>query len=538
MPTNHTFPLITPTYNPYDLLRVYTYYRTLLGSVLLLMFQGGIAPNVLGNENPDLFFYTSTSYTLINFISLTLFWRIKFLPSQKQLFGQLCIDLLAITLLMHSSGGVLNGLGYLLLVSVAAGGMLLRGQIAIFFAALASTSIITESTYRFLYSSLDNKALFAAGSLGALIFIIAIAFQYLTKKIRSSNEEALAQAQHAAHLQKLAQLIVERMRTGIVVFNRNREVQLLNKSARTLLALSDQPADMLTLKNIGALDKKISQWQKEKRNNSPILKIENGLTDEVKINFAPLGSDDDADTLIFVEDNRSIAQQAQQLKLASLGRLTASIAHEIRNPLGAISHASQLLGESEALGTADKRLIEIIDDHCKRVNQIVENVLQLSRRRVSQPQKVELHSWLKKFIEDYRNSQTEAVSISAHCFRSQIVGQFDPGQLHQVISNLCDNGLRYSRPEKGSPSIRLEAGIEANVQRPYINVIDNGPGIAPENMKHLFEPFFTTENTGSGLGLFICKELCEANQAFIHYRRTPQGGSCFHIQLAHHERAM
>src|SRR5690554_1747961 len=109
--------------------------------------------------------------------------------------------------------------------------------------------------------------------------------------------------------------------------------------------------------------------------------------------------------------------------------------------------------------TADKRLIEIIDDHCKRVTQIAENVLQLSRRRVSQPQEVELISWLKQFIEDYKNSQAEAVSISAHCFRSQVVGQFDPGQLHQVISSLWDSGLRYRKSENSLPSIRLEAGV-------------------------------------------------------------------------------
>ena len=534
----NVFAINSPTYNPYDLLRVYTYYRTLLGAVLLLMFQGDIARNVLGNDNPDIFFYTSASYTLINFISLIMFWRVKFLPSQKQLFSLLFIDLVAIILLMYSSGGILNGLGYLLLVAVAAGGMLLRGQIAIFFAALASIAVISESTYRYFTSSLDNKAFFSAGSLGALIFIIAIAFQYLTRKIRSSNEEAIAQAQHVAHLQKLAQMIVERMRTGIVVFNKNRGIELLNNSARNLLGLPPEQTSRLTLRDVPALDHKVTQWQQAKKQYSPILKIDNGLSDEVKINFAPLESDENTDTLIFVEDNRAIAQQAQQLKLASLGRLTASIAHEIRNPLGAISHASQLLGESEGLSPHDQRLLEIIDNHCKRVNQIIENVLQLSRRRMAQPQQVQLNTWIEHFMEEYKNSRAEPVDIKVICLEHNIVGQFDPGQLHQVITNLCDNGLRYSKIAGGKASVILEIGVDEKLQRPYINVIDSGLGIALENLKHLFEPFFTTENTGSGLGLFICKELCEANQAFIHYRRTEDGSSCFHIQLAHHERAL
>ena len=141
-------------------------------------------------------------------------------------------------------------------------------------------------------------------------------------------------------------------------------------------------------------------------------------------------------------------------------------------------------------------------------------------------------------MEEYKNSRAEPVDIKVICLEHNIVGQFDPGQLHQVITNLCDNGLRYSKIAGGKASVILEIGVDEKLQRPYINVIDSGPGIALENLKHLFEPFFTTENTGSGLGLFICKELCEANQAFIHYRRTEDGSSCFHIQLAHHERAL
>jgi two-component system, NtrC family, sensor histidine kinase PilS len=322
------------------------------------------------------------------------------------------------------------------------------------------------------------------------------------------------------------------------VFNKHRGIELLNNSARNLLGLPPEQTSRLSLRDVPALDHKVTQWQQAKKQYSPILKIDNGLSDEVKINFAPLESDENTDTLIFVEDNRAIAQQAQQLKLASLGRLTASIAHEIRNPLGAISHASQLLGESETMSAHDQRLIEIINSHCKRVNQIIENVLQLSRRRMAQPQQVHLNSWIERFMEEYKNSRAEPVDLKVICLEPNIVGQFDPGQLHQVINNLCDNGLRYSKIAGGKASVTLEIGVDEKLQRPYINVIDSGPGIAPENLKHLFEPFFTTENTGSGLGLFICKELCEANQAFIHYRRTEDGSSCFHIQLAHHERAL
>lgn len=530
--------LTPPSYNPYYLLRVYSYYRTLLGCILLLMFQGNIAPNVLGNENRELFLYISGIYTGINFISLILLWRIRFLPSQKYLFTLLVIDLLAITLLMHSSGGVTNGLGYLILVAVAAGGILLRGQIAIFFASMACIAVISETLYRFFFATLNNNALFSAASLGVLVFIIAIAFQYLTKKILTSTQEAQEQAQHVAHLQNLAQQIVERMRTGVLVFNKDHEIELLNKSAMNLLALSTDKPKNLLLSDIPVLENKVQQWKKSNSAHSPIVITDKSLTDEVKVNFTQLAPGEAADTLVFVEDNRAITQQAQQLKLASLGRLTASIAHEIRNPLGAISHASQLLGEAEMLAPNDQRLLDIINAHCKRVNQIIENVLQLSRRRTTQPQQVQLNAWLKEFAQDYQNSKSHPIAMNLHCLAVDITGQFDPGQLHQVLSNLCDNGLRYSEAATGNQRVTLIAGIDAKLQRPFINIIDDGPGISDDNMKHIFEPFFTTENTGSGLGLFICKELCEANHAFISYRRTPDGSSCFNIQLAHPERAL
>jgi two-component system sensor histidine kinase PilS (NtrC family) len=257
------------------------------------------------------------------------------------------------------------------------------------------------------------------------------------------------------------------------------------------------------------------------------------------VNFARLDPGHESHTLIFLEDNRAINQQAQQLKLASLGRLTASIAHEIRNPLGAISHASQLLSEDSALPPSDRRLVEIINSHTKRVNQIIENILQLSRRRVSNPETIRLDEWLPKFTNDYIASKGPNNKPIIDCLAGDAIdAKFDLGQLQQVLTNLCDNGLRYSHPPANCAHLVLEAGIDSATQQPYIKVIDFGDGISKENLQHLFEPFFTTESTGSGLGLYICKELCESNQALISYSHTHEGLSCFHIQLAHPDKTL
>lgn len=537
-------------YNPYDLLRVYTYYRTLLGSLLLIMFELQFAPKVLGNDNPSLFLYTSAGYTAINCMTLIVMWQLKFAPSQRKLFGSLLIDVAAISLLMHASGGAISGLGYLLLIAIAAGGIMLRERISFFLAAITTLVVLSEGVYRFLILTQDNKAIFASGTLGGLAFLTALLFQHLTKKIRISYAEAQTQADHAAHLQKLAQLIVERMRTGIVVLNKNLELELWNQSALKLLGADTESAGPIKLEQFPALYKKYQSWLRNANDHSPQMKIEGQATTEIKVNFAHLEQGDPTEILIFLEDVRSLNQQAQQLKLASLGRLTASIAHEVRNPLGAISHASQLLGESQTIAYSDQRLLDIINNHSKRVNQIIENILQLSRRKAAKPEHIILQHWLPNFISDYKSGKSNGSQLKISLVEKNISEQqntyeyddvspvkqlhakFDTSQLQQVLTNLFDNGIRH-----GKPALRIEIGVDATHQQPYIRIVDFGPGISEENTRHLFEPFFTTENTGSGLGLYICKELCEANQAIISYKRTEQGESCFHLQLAHPEKA-
>ena len=526
-----------PDYNPYNLLRAYTYYRTLLGSLLLLMFYGHVADRVFGQDDPDLFLYTTIAYTAFNAITLIVLLRIHFSPSQQQLFALLVLDVVTIILLMHSSGGAISALGYLLLITAAASGMLLGLRLAIFLAALTSIAVITESLYRVATNTMGDEAnvFFTSGALGAFLFITTLIFQYLAVKIRTSNTEAINQAIQAANAQQLAQQILERMRTGIIVLDKDNNISLFNQAAAKLLSVDINTTPHLN--QTPELAGKVIHWQKTQQNPSPLLHNVAHHNDEIKVNFAKLNPGENSSTLIFLEDNRSITQHAQKLKLASLGRLTASIAHEIRNPLSAISHASQLLTEDNNLPPEDKRLLDIINSHTKRVNQIIENVLQLSRRRISEPQVINLDEWLNKFIREYtssKNSQTTAVIDSI--IPEGITAKFDPSQLHQVMTNLCDNALRYSKPPEHSAPLMIEAGI--NTQQPYIKIIDFGAGISEANIEHLFEPFFTTENTGSGLGLYICKELCEANQAIISYMRTHEGLSCFQIQLAHPDKAL
>lgn len=519
-------------YDPYQLLRVYTYYRVFLGCLLLLIFESDVLTNLLGSEHETLFFYSCWGYTGVNVLLLLGLWRNRQAPSPQQRFVAIAFDICAITLMMFASGGATSGLGYLMIVSVAAAGMLLSAQLAVFMAALATLALIGESVVHHAITGVDTKSLFAAGSLGALIFITAFAFQYVTGKIRRSTAELKAQAEHVAHLQKLARLIVERMRTGIIVLNKRDEIELVNEAAQSFLGLNAQPELNLTLDKLPAIDQSLQRWRKTRdpQQGSTIVNSAAGSAQELKISLANLELGKDEDTLVFIEDNRAIAQQAQQLKLASLGRLTASIAHEVRNPLSAISHASQLLGESPDISPADTRLLEIINHQTQRVNQIIENILQVSRRRPASPTTIELNEFMREFLA---NDCEHSTYVKLQSKISEIYVQFDPSQLQQILANLISNALRYIRQDNSQRPITLEVGIENRRDTPFLKIIDNGPGIAPENQRHIFEPFFTTENSGSGLGLFICKELCEANQAFIDYLCDEEQPSCFTIQFAH-----
>lgn len=521
-----------PGDNNYALLRVYAYYRTFLSSLFLLMFVGGLASSILGTYNPPLFLNTALIYTALNTLTLVALWRLRFSPRQEQLFLLLFIDTVAITLLMHASGGTESGLGFLLLVTVASGSIFLNRQISLLLAALASLLVISETIYIANRIASSSQSLFAAGMLGALLFITALIFRYLTDRLQASHRETAYQAEQAAHLQQLANQIVERMNTGIIVVDGHDHMLLINQAARRLLGIHYKESPRRLMAEI---DDQLQIWKRFPHSRSPFIRlVDEGP--EVRINFARLGDTPDADILIFIEDNRQLSQQAQQLKLASLGRLTANIAHEVRNPLGAISHASQLLAESEGLDKADLRLTEIIATHSKRVNQIIENVLQLSRRRATEAETLELGPWLNTFEEEYCRGHEQHPQITIQLEQTDIKTKADPGQLHQVLTNLCDNGIRYSLEQTNEPVLHLHAGTHSVTGLPFIDVIDEGPGLSEEQLNRVFEPFYTSDPSGSGLGLYICKELCEANEATLVFKRSEEGKSCFRINLAHKNR--
>jgi len=252
---------------------------------------------------------------------------------------------------------------------------------------------------------------------------------------------------------------------------------------------------------------------------------------KVIANFRELQPSSNRESLVFVEDYTPITQYAQSLKLSSLGRLTASIAHEIRNPLGAISHAAQLLQESPDLSKPDKRMADIILHHCDRVNEIVESVMQISSREAPKPEYLVLGKWLEETVTAYLDTLNRPAQITVDCEYRELLVEFDPENLQRVLTNLLDNALRHSKLSTEVESAQIIVSLDFSSHQCLMDVIDAGEGVAPADQAKLFEPFYTTVQEGSGMGLYLCKELCEINNASVIYRTTAKGESCFRISM-------
>jgi two-component system sensor histidine kinase PilS (NtrC family) len=435
---------------------------------------------------------------------------------------------------MYYSAGVASGLGVVILVSVAAGAILVQGRISTAIAAVAAIAVLYEEFYLSLTPPSYENDFFQAGVLGALYFATSISIQILSSRLRRAEISSMTNAAEAADLERVNRSIIARMRTGIIVVAGDGSVRMINQSARSLLGFAAQENDPGSLP--APLAQRLTAWRNDTRVRAGPFQIAATMP-EIRANFSAVRMDrPDGDIIVFLEDTTEIQQQAQQLKLAALGRLSATIAHEIRNPLSAARHAAQLLGESLNLDKGDTRLISIIDTHCQRMNGVIENVLELSRRRPPTPVRLNLASWLEGFVTQFKQANMADVGVRVQVQPADTEVRVDPTQLAQAVTNLALNALRYSREHSGESFVALEGGVDTTTDRPYLNVIDHGPGVADDQVSNLFEPFFTTERTGTGLGLYISKELCEANQARISYTRHRDGGSCFRITFAHPDR--
>ena len=512
-------------------LRYFGLYRLILSGFFTVIVWTRQLPPPLGEHDPGVFATAVYGYLLLAILAQI---GVEIRPHRfgAHVLGQVLTDTVMLTAMMYASGGVTSGMGMLLLVSIALGSMLTEGRTAFLFAGAASIAVLCEEAYFWFYGNALTANYTQAGFLGSTFFATALLGHALAGRLGASEALAARRGADVTQLERLNEQIVQRLRSGIVVLDALGRVRLANQSAQVLLGLEEpvpsQPLAMLAWD----LAQQLDSWPSHAP-PSQLLRTASRGTD-LLVSRAELGSGPAAATLVFIEDTAAMRQRAQQLKLASLGRLTASIAHEIRNPLGAISHAAQLLSESNGHTEEDRYLARIIKGHSERVNRIIDNVLTIGHRDRSAPEIFAAKPWLEGFVSEFTaRMQVPIEHVLVHTEPEDIDIVMDRSQLHQVLWNLCENGLRYSR---GTPALELRCGIKATSETPFLDVIDHGTGIPEDIADSIFEPFVSRNSPGSGLGLYLASELCECNQASLSLHENSVSGCCFRISFAHPQR--
>jgi len=525
------------TWGPLNFLNLY---RLLISALFVTFYFTGNPFPQLAAHNQQLFYGASGGY-LISALIFGLMIRLRQPDFNIQIHTQIFSDIVFITLLMHASGGVQSGLGTLIIISIAGGSIVIRGRHSLLFASVASLAVLFEESYNDIEGVYLDGSSLQAGILGITFFTTAIITYFVAKHIRESEALAVKRGVDLANMSQLTEHIIQRMQTGIMVVDQYKRLRLINESAWHMLGMPS----VVNSPYLSALNNDLNSNYQNWLDDNEFISHPLPLSPEYPSllpRFAQLSQEEKPATLIFLEDASAMSREAQQLQLAALGRLTASIAHEIRNPLGAISHAGQLLAESPNMDKADLRLTQIISDHSKRVNTIIENVMQLGRGNQSYPQLVDLNNYLESFITDFiTGSKAQRKDFLINVGEEKIEIRFDPSHLQQILTNLCENGLRHTNEDETNSEkhkIEFHAGVSKNNNRPYLDIIDHGTGIDAETAAHIFEPFYTTAETGTGLGLYLSRELAECNQSYLTLLQNETKGSCFRITFSDPRRQM
>jgi len=501
-------------------LHYFNFYRIALAGLLLLAHFVFFERNPLGTLVPHLYTLASALYLLLGavlFIAIQSRWP-RF---DIQVSGQVFADIFLITILMYSSGGVVSGLGLLVLVTLAASSLIARGRLAMFHAAIATLAVLFEESY-LAYGPSTTGNFLQAAMLSTTYFAVAGLAYYLAKRL--SVSEAIAQRQRIdlANLDTVNRLVIQDMQDGVIVVDGDNRVRQINSQAERLLGPLPGPRGEVKMDGYSpSLAARIAEWR-ESGDISLLPLRAPGSNRSFRTRITPIGNKRALGAVIFLEDLSRLQAQAQQLKLAALGRLTANIAHEIRNPLSSIGHATQLLQEDEAFDLTQKRLLEIIHDNTFRLDRMVQDILQLNRKDRGQPETLHLEPYLRSFCQEFCHTEHLPPDLFRIDVTPAIDIQFDRYHLHQVLWNVCRNASRHCRRQGGSIRLLAQQTPAENVIQ--LDIIDDGPGVPSEIQAQLFEPFFTTESTGTGLGLYIARQLAEANSATLDYIDNPLGG--------------
>jgi two-component system sensor histidine kinase PilS (NtrC family) len=494
-------------------------YRFIVALLLLsvtVLFGQRLA---FGSMDFALFVYANAAYLAFSASCFLLIrWRRYF---HLQLSSQVGADILFIVLLMFASGGISSGLGLLLLSGLAAAGIISRGRLTLFYAALASIAVLLEHTLQVLFHSGDTAQYVQAGLLSIGYFTTAWVAHTLAKYLVATEQIAAQREIDLANLADVNQLVIQDMQDGVIVVDEHGVIRQYNTRAEEMLGSVHQPSGELNLEEYSpALARRLEEWHRNPVDGfDPMNTLV--LNNKVSARFVLVGRSRNVGAVIFLEDLSRVQTQARQMKLAALGRLTGNIAHEIRNPLSAISHATELLQEEPAVSDTVARLLAIIHDNVKRLDRVVNDVLKLNRGERAHREVFKVGSYLRTFVEQFCQIEKIPHSLFELELAADPEVSFDHSHLNQVMWNLCRNALRHCRQQDASIHIAVDVIGGGNIVK--LDVVDDGPGVPAALRNQLFEPFFTTVSSGTGLGLYLAREVCAANDATLDYVETPAG---------------
>jgi two-component system sensor histidine kinase PilS (NtrC family) len=445
------------------------------------------------------------------FLAVTAHSRRRFL---LQLMAQVLVDIAVIALLYLGAGGMRSGLSILFLFPIAGAAILAPLLLALFTTSLVTLFLLLESTWQ-IFALSDAGTAMQAGLYGAAYFSATILVNRLAQRLIRQEELAVRRGADLAIQETISRMVIADMDDGILVVDANGRIQMTNPAAQRMLdiGLEDEHPLLDQVEGLEAISQAFAEWRREPaqmRMAHVTVKPRH-----LKLRFTRVATPDGLAErcVVFMEDVTAIENKAQELKLASMGRLTASIAHEVRNPLSAIGHATSLLAE-DLEDKSHVRLLRIVSDNVTRVNRMVEDILKLSRKVQPNGDPLQLDDFLTELKTEFQETHQLDPQVIWIGDTGASPVRFDPLHLREVVVNLLNNAVRYASLTPGS--IRMYT-VDDGTDRMELHVQDDGPGITPEVRAHLFEPFYTTSSKGTGLGLYLARELCLNNDATLDY---------------------
>lgn len=490
-------------------LRYFNAYRIAVAALFFasaLFYQDLLA---VGLDDVRLYAITSAFYLAIA-IGFHVILRRAPYNFDAQLTAHIVTDVVAITLLSHASGGFRSGLAVMLLISVAAAGLVSRGSQLLGYAALASIAVLAEQTVQIVAGDATLSAYLQPGLLSIGYFATAMITSQLAQRVITNERVARQRGIELANQLRISEHVIQDVQDGVLVVDANGLVRQHNRRVEALLGRNVPELEQIDGYS-PALAEALTAWRADTGPSQPTIAL-GEFGRRVRARFVEVGLQDAMLTVIYLEDISKLEEQARQLKLAALGRLTANIAHEIRNPLASVTHAAELLRE-ENRAPARERLIRIIHDNALRLDRMVHDVLELNRRDRVQADTVRLGAFVSAFVDEFSPSEGLPDGAVTLDLQGDPIVECDRVHLNQILWNLVRNAWRHSTGNPGS--VRIV--VQHSGGRDELHVVDDGPGVPRDLQPQLFEPFFTTFSAGTGLGLYIARELAAANRATLEY---------------------